>query len=133
MAVRIVRLHDGKRGAMTVQQDQHDHGKHENTRRHVDAAAADDAADALTAVDPVWGMKAATTRAKHRLEHDGRTTFFCSGGCLAKFRAEPARYAQQKAGAKTSARPPVRTGPTDVEYTCPMHPQIVQKGPGACP
>jgi Cu+-exporting ATPase len=81
--------------------------------------------------DPVCGMAVDPGRAKHQLEHQGRSVFFCGAGCLAKFRAGPARYTQPKELSTTAV--PLTSAPSDVEYTCPMHPQIVQKGPGSCP
>jgi Cu+-exporting ATPase len=81
------------------------------------------------AKDPVCGMRVDPTRAKHQIEHDGHTLSFCSGGCLAKFRAAPEKYAGRSAD-DASAKP---VGSADVDYTCPMHPQIVKRGPGSCP
>jgi len=69
------------------------------------------------AVDP--------TTAKHRAEHDGRTYYFCSAGCRAKFAADPERYLGPAAPAK-----PI---PAGTAYTCPMHPEVRQIGPGVCP
>src|SRR5204862_23094 len=63
----------------------------------------------------------------HRHEHGGRTFYFCSRGCLAKFAAEPQRYLQ---ASLQRAVAPVSAGTI---YTCPMHPQIRQVGPGSCP
>ena len=83
-----------------------------------------------TAKDPVCGMTVDLARAKHQLEHDGRTIAFCSAGCLAKFRAEPSKFEHGAQAATPRAR---SAASDDAEYTCPMHPQIVQKGPGACP
>ena len=76
--------------------------------------------------DPVCGMLVDPHSAKHRHQHDGRTYYFCSGGCLAKFVAEPAKYLSPS---------PQRTSsvPEGAIYTCPMHPQIRQVGPGSCP
>ena len=71
------------------------------------------------ATDPVCGMTVDPARAKHQLEHEGQTISFCSAGCLAKFRNPPPA--------------PTAAPPQDAEYTCPMHPQIVQRGPGPCP
>ena len=76
--------------------------------------------------DPICGMSVDPARAKHQLEHEGQTISFCSAGCLAKFRA-----AATKSVAATT--PGVPMSSADAEYTCPMHPQIVQKGPGSCP
>ncbi|WP_229731033.1 heavy metal translocating P-type ATPase [Pseudoxanthomonas indica] len=61
----------------------------------------------------------------HHAEHEGRSWHFCSAGCRSKFIADPVRYLQA-----TSEPAPV---PPGTEYTCPMHPQIVQIGPGICP
>ncbi len=77
-------------------------------------------------VDPVCGMNVDPARAKHRLEHEGRAFVFCSAACLAKLSADPARYLQRSGAAP-------ETSAADVEHTCPMHPQIVQMGPGTCP
>jgi len=67
-------------------------------------------------IDPICGMKAdpATARSFTR---DGKVYYFCSQGCLDKF-----------AGAKAPT-PPTKSA----RYTCPMHPEIIQQGPGACP
>jgi len=82
-------------------------------------------APAATVTDPVCGMTVDPATSKHRLEHAGTTYHFCSAGCRAKFTADPAQYLVP--GPKTS---PARPG---VTYTCPMHPQIRQQGPGSCP
>jgi Cu+-exporting ATPase len=151
--------------------------------------------------DPICGMDVDTATAKHRSEHDGKTFYFCCGGCKTKFDAEPARYAQQKPVAfamhpkalhvppaqsaehvhevKELAKDPVcgmtvdpvttahraeHSGHTHyfcatncrqkfiadpdkylqehrepavtvsgAIYTCPMHPEVQQHGPGDCP
>jgi Cu+-exporting ATPase len=77
------------------------------------------------AIDPVCGMTVDPHTAKHRAEHQGRPYYFCSAGCRAKFLAAPARYLADKPAAA-----PV---PAGTIYTCPMHPEIRQAGPGACP
>src|SRR5438309_8539277 len=79
-----------------------------------------------TVRDPVCGMQVDPATAKHRAEHDGRSYFFCSAGCRTKFVATPARYLGE-------AVPPLAATPPGTIYTCPMHPQIRQPGPGACP
>jgi len=76
--------------------------------------------------DPVCGMKVDPTMSKHRLDHAGSTFHFCSAGCQAKFAAAPGTYIKPEAAAPT----PVQPGTI---YTCPMHPQIRQVGPGSCP
>jgi Cu+-exporting ATPase len=65
--------------------------------------------------------------AKYRTEHKGSTYFFCGADCQAKFVAEPTKYL--KPGQPTATRPLAE----GVIYTCPMHPQIRQIGPGSCP
>jgi P-type Cu+ transporter len=77
--------------------------------------------------DPVCGMTVDTATAKHTAEHAGKPYYFCSGGCRQKFVAEPARYL------KAVSAPPPEPAPEGTIYTCPMHPQIRQVGPGYCP
>ncbi|HWL88513.1 MAG TPA: HAD-IC family P-type ATPase, partial [Polyangiaceae bacterium] len=74
--------------------------------------------------DPVCGMTVDPATAKWRHEHDDHTFFFCNPRCRERFIADPAKYLEPS--------PPSAT-PTGVEYTCPMHPEIVRTGPGACP
>jgi len=62
----------------------------------------------------------------HHAEHVGRTYYFCSAGCHQKFIAEPGRYLDQKATQQEVVAP-------DATYTCPMHPEVRQVGPGSCP
>jgi len=65
-----------------------------------------------------------------RTDHRGTTYFFCNPGCLKKFQADPGRYLE----AGTALEPhPQTTSDPDAIYTCPMHPEVRQKGPGACP
>jgi P-type Cu+ transporter len=78
------------------------------------------------ATDPVCGMKVDPHTAKHRATYEGRTYYFCSARCREKFEAEPARYLDKD----EAAAPPV---PAGTIYTCPMHPEIRQEGPGSCP
>ncbi len=77
-------------------------------------------------LDPVCGMTVDPETTAHRAEFDDKPFFFCSAGCRTKFVAEPARYLD---GGKTEA--PV--APAGTVYTCPMHPEIRQVGPGSCP
>ena len=82
---------------------------------------------AKTAIDLVCGMKVNPTTAKNVFDYEGRTFFFCNPKCKAKFEADPQKY--------LAPGPPAE--PTEAEksaeYTCPMHPEVVQIGPGACP
>ncbi|WP_243746183.1 heavy metal translocating P-type ATPase [Tahibacter aquaticus] len=63
----------------------------------------------------------------HHAHHAGHDYHFCSAGCRTKFVADPARYLSTQGIPDASRAPPGTT------YTCPMHPQIVQESPGACP
>ncbi len=77
------------------------------------------------AIDPVCGMRVNPGTTAHHFAHGGTTYHFCSAGCRTKFVAAPDSYLK-----KTAVPEPARPGAI---YTCPMHPQIRQAGPGACP
>jgi Cu+-exporting ATPase len=81
---------------------------------------------AAGAIDPVCGMTVDPHTAKHRAEYRGHPYYFCSAGCKTKFTADPQKYLSKQ----EKAAEPVIEGAI---YTCPMHPQIRQVGPGACP
>ncbi|MEA2730792.1 MAG: P-type Cu+ transporter [Acetobacteraceae bacterium] len=91
---------------------------------HHHAIETQDAAAATT--DPVCGMQVNPAISKHRFQHAGTTFHFCSAGCRTKFEADPAKYLAPKAPRSAPAN-------TDAVYTCPMHPEIRQHGPGSCP
>lgn len=105
----------------------------ENVQNHAAAPS--------TVKDLVCGMDVDPATTPHHTEHDGQSYYFCSAGCRTKFEAAPHDYlpaadgssgsaADKPAGSKQS-----KTSKTDqsVEYTCPMHPEIRQMGPGSCP
>ena len=75
--------------------------------------------------DPVCGMDVSPSTAAGSTKDSGRTYYFCSNDCLQKFRASPTKYTENVAGEVPFP------GPTD--YTCPMHPEVRQAGPGPCP
>src|SRR5579864_9456813 len=95
---------------------------HSHEHSH-EAAAADRAG---MATDPVCGMTVDPAKTPHHAEHAGRVFHFCGAGCRAKFLADPERYLAPK----LAAAPPTDPGAI---YTCPMHPEIRQIGPGSCP
>ncbi len=67
-------------------------------------------------------------------EHEGTTYYFCSKGCLEKFRADPGKYLNPEPLASQPGTPhPLAPSPSGKKWTCPMHPQIVQDKPGSCP
>jgi len=105
------------------------HGGHAGHSHHHHADAAKTASE-KTARDPVCGMSVNPETSKHRFEHAGTTYHFCSNGCRTKFEADPAKYLD-KAKAEVEARQPPM--PAGTIYTCPMHPEIRQVGPGSCP
>ena len=100
---------------------------------HALGALADGGGEAPTYVDPVCGMKVPASSHK-TVNHQGATYYFCSDKCKAKFSTGPAQFLKPKSPPLTtsSAAP---SGPTSagVVYTCPMHPEIRQIGPGTCP
>jgi len=81
-----------------------------------------------TVIDPVCGMTVDPHQTKHRAQYGGRTYYFCSERCRNKFSAAPERYL----GAGSNERAPTPV-PEGTIYTCPMHPEIRQIGPGSCP
>ena len=89
-------------------------------------AAALQAGSAHLAKDPVCGMDVDPHTAKHRADHSGRTYYFCSARCRERFVADPAKFLAPEA-----TKP--ETVPEGTIYTCPMHPEIRQVGPGSCP
>jgi len=104
------------------------HGRgHAAAQRH-GLSTAGGVQGATTVRDPVCGMEVDPHATPHRAEHAGRTHYFCSAGCRAKFVADPAKYLDRR-------DQELRAGPVapGAIYTCPMHPQIRQVGPGNCP
>lgn len=77
-----------------------------------------------TQIDPVCGMSVDQETAKFQTSHKKHDYYFCSEHCLKKFKAAPDKYLAPQ------EEQPVREGAI---YTCPMHPQIRQDGPGNCP
>lgn len=75
-------------------------------------------------IDPVCGMTVDPHTAQHRADYHGHTYYFCNPGCRTKFVANPEKYLGER------APEPVIEGAI---YTCPMHPEIRQQGPGSCP
>jgi Cu+-exporting ATPase len=77
--------------------------------------------------DPVCGMWVDPHTSEHRAEHNGQSYYLCSAGCREKFLADPAHYLDPSIAAKP------KSVPEGTIYTCPMHPEIRQVGPGSCP
>ena len=116
----------------------HDHHQSGHPTGHATTAAA-------TAIDPVCGMTVAIDGAKHVAEHAGKTYYFCSAGCRTKFLANPASFVEaddphaghghgHAVGHQHSSAPEATAAvPEGTIYTCPMHPEVRQVGPGSCP
>ncbi|MEO3427350.1 heavy metal translocating P-type ATPase [Pelagibius sp. CAU 1746] len=81
--------------------------------------------DYIKAEDLVCGMSVDRASARHVAKHAGQRFYFCSARCQEKFESEPETY--------LAGRPAPEPMPAGTQYTCPMHPEIVQDGPGDCP
>jgi P-type Cu+ transporter len=92
--------------------------------KHGDGAKAG-AETAASAIDPVCSMSVNPATTKHRFSYQGQDYFFCSERCRERFEAEPQKYLQPKQ--------PEPAAPAGTIYTCPMHPEVQQVGPGSCP
>jgi Cu+-exporting ATPase len=79
---------------------------------------------AAATIDPVCGMTVDPAKSPHRLSHAQKTYHFCSAGCRGKFAADPEKYLHGT---------PAGAVPEGTIYTCPMHPEVRQVGPGSCP
>ena len=105
------------------------HNHHHNHTRHH--------AERKSYVDPVCGMSTDDESAFTGFEHHGRTYYFCSAHCLARFKENPenfgAGHEHGKSTEKEISGEGQSAGSTARIYTCPMHPEIEQEGPGTCP
>ena len=86
-----------------------------------------DAAVKKRVKDPVCGMDVDPAATPHHQDHGAATYHFCGSNCAAKFRGDPEHYLN---GAHREA---AADAPAGAQYTCPMHPEVVQDGPGSCP
>jgi Cu+-exporting ATPase len=120
--------HDQSGDSCCAVKDHAGHGK-AVPEHHCGVHHGHGAASQAKAVDPVCGMTVDPATAR-RVSHEGHDYYFCSENCVKKFTADPAAYLAPKpasAPAEAAAEQP------DVIYTCPMHPEVRQKGPGSCP
>src|SRR5918992_2144942 len=103
-------------------------GQHRNTVRmheHQDGHA--------DAIDPVCGMTVDPREAAGTAVHDGHTYYFCSPSCRDQFQAAPETYVERRSAEVMDISRHTPSGDAAAEYTCPMHPEVRQRGPGACP
>jgi Cu+-exporting ATPase len=96
-----------------MSEHQRNHHEHDNHSEH-------------SVKDSVCGMLVDPHTAKHRSENAGKTWYFCSSGCRSTFEDDPDEYLSDKSKKAEPAAP-------GAMYTCPMHPEIRQQGPGDCP
>ena len=82
--------------------------------------------------DPVCGMLV-TTQSPHQLQNEGRPVYFCSARCKEKFAADPAAYSSEPPPTAAPAASMAEPAASSPIYTCPMHPEVRQDHPGACP
>jgi Cu+-exporting ATPase len=105
---------------------QHSYGDAHAAHAHASCGGGHKASAATApAIDPVCGMKVDPATAKHRFSHRGQDYFFCGARCRERFEAEPDKF--------LAARPAGSAAPAGAVYTCPMHPEVRQVGPGSCP
>jgi Cu+-exporting ATPase len=97
--------------------DHHHHGHDHHGHAHATPVQN-------SAVDPVCGMSVDPATTPHKHSYKGETYYFCAAGCRSKFAGNPEKYLGPR------EPEPVVEGAI---YTCPMHPQIRQEGPGSCP
>jgi len=87
-----------------------------------------------TYTDPVCKMVVTAETAAAKYEYKGETFYFCMPGCRDKFAAAPESYlSAPEAEATTDAQSKIQNLKSEIEFTCPMHPEIIQIGPGSCP
>ncbi len=103
--------------------------------RYVDAETSPSPSSSPSAVDPVCGMTVIPEKAAGHFDHRGTTYYFCGKGCLERFRAAPDQYLDERGneGGTPRTSSPSTTPDAGSDYTCPMDPEVKQKGPGACP
>ncbi len=109
---------------------QHDSCSHGHAAPIAGKALGQDRAEAQgQARDPVCGMTVDPGKTPHHIVHAGTDYYFCSDRCRTRFDADPDRYLAS--GAQPAK--PAALAPAGAIYTCPMHPEIRQAGPGSCP
>ena len=115
-----------------VDHDAHQHTKDGHSGGLPDQPAIGTAESVRPLKDPVCGMTV-TVASPHVLQHEGKPVYFCGAGCKNKFAANPTKYQVVQSGAIAPTPLASATIADHAIYTCPMHPQIRQAGPGSCP
>ncbi|MBW1998778.1 MAG: cadmium-translocating P-type ATPase [Deltaproteobacteria bacterium] len=107
----------------------------DNTMEH-EGHGGNNGADGVDFVDPICGMKTRDGQGFLRHEYEGKSFYFCSEGCLNKFKQEPSTYLSRKRDDETPDPGPAAEKKDQASkglYTCAMHPEVRQEGPGTCP
>ena len=94
----------------------HEHNHHDHTKSYI---------------DPVCGMSTDDEHGFTPYEHKGQTHHFCSDHCLTKFKSNPENFLSDGAGVSSENKE--EHAVSNSQYTCPMHPEILQDEPGSCP
>src|SRR5215469_12659647 len=103
-------------------------GQPEHHRHHHHAPIS----GAATVKDPVCGMDVNPATAAGSIERDGTSYYFCSHGCIEKFKENPHQFVG--GSPKSEVQPSAAlSAASAAHYTCPMHPEIVRDAPGVCP
>ncbi|MBV8050860.1 MAG: heavy metal translocating P-type ATPase [Acidobacteriaceae bacterium] len=85
-----------------------------------------------TVKDPVCGMDLTPASTRHKIDHGGKSYYFCSAHCAAKFGDDPEKYVKAPQTAIQNAPVPARQSPA-TSYVCPMCPEVRESKPGPCP
>ncbi|CAH1903823.1 Copper-transporting P-type ATPase [Candidatus Nitrotoga sp. HW29] len=104
---------------------------HTSSETRVVAAPVDSPISEKTYIDPVCGMKVSVN--KKSVEHDGTTYYFCSDSCVAKFRTNAKQYLNKPASSDITSKASQKAVAKNAIFTCPMHLEVQQVGPGSCP
>jgi len=91
------------------------------------------AEDSTSVIDPVCGMKVDPAHAAATTEFQGKNYYFCHSSCLTKFQADPEKFTGGAKREAVAAAAPQAAAAKALQYTCPMHPEIVRDRPGSCP
>ena len=107
------------------------HASHHGAAAHACCGGQHGGEQDGVAIDPVCGMKVDRATAKHRFSYKGQDYFFCGARCRERFAAEPEKFLKiREADPKSKSE---LEAPAGTIYTCPMHPEVRQVGPGSCP
>lgn len=104
--------------AMHNKTHEHSHHQHDHKKHYV---------------DPVCGMTSEQKDQFVRHEHNGNSYYFCSDQCLNTFKTDPVSYIDNTSETKPTKDKDIGEGIGKRRYTCPMHPEVAQEGPGSCP